>query len=284
MHMHFRFVRNRDKSSRALISPKISNSYLTWLEQERNVEDRRLQSRAHAKLHFPCIFSPPRSFPKRFSLLPAFHFAAKTCNSDSRLTDERGKREPARTRPNVISISCLRTHASDHIFPTRSVDQQRPVHRRICTRSAMHFSWQRRGRGIAPETMEACGLWIIHRWRMDAGVQLAWLVSVVSARRDSTDEQIFYKRAGNWHSLDCYFRGPAGISASAYRRGSRRAVNFSFPFRVSNLKRILLLMYIVMYWKSQFCAYICRLHFCFWWCVKKKFLSLFLPLCFLLFF
>lgn len=168
---------------------------------------------AHAKLHFS-----PRTMCQVVSweTLATFPHVSTFLRNlyDFTLVDEEetGKmrmRRTARTLPNVISISCLRTRVGLHISDTVGGPTAVGARRMHSPRDAF-FMAATVGKGR--ETMEPCGLWIIHRWRMDAGIQPAWLVSAVSARRDSADEQIFYKRAGNWHGPHSHFRGSTGIS------------------------------------------------------------------------
>lgn len=69
-------------------------------------------------------------------------------------------RRAARTRPNVISISCLRTRIGLHISDTVGGPTTAGARRMHSPRDAffMATTWGRVG-----ETMEPCGLWIIHR-------------------------------------------------------------------------------------------------------------------------
>lgn len=100
--------------------------------------------------------------------------------------------------------------AIDRIFP--EIDQCGCATLVPCTCPAMHFSrWRRGEKGRWRErwcpAVDYPLLTDGHRL-----VQPAWLVSALFAHRDSAGEQIFYKRASNWHGPDSHFRGSAGIS------------------------------------------------------------------------
>jgi len=129
----------------------------------------------------------------------------------------------------------------------------------VCTRPSRCIFHGDVGKGR--KTTEPCGLWIIHRWRMDA-VQSAWLVSAVSARRDSADEQIFYKCASNWHGPDSHFRRSVRISRRRLIVVTRamdfaaRRIFLPFCFCESeihyrNVSEIT--VYISIYGKKRFC-------------------------------
>lgn len=170
--------------------------------------------RVHAKLHFsPCpMFLSSLGYflrdLRRFS--PFSHLSVKLVWFHPRRWggDEgnaRVVRWAVRTRPNVISISCLRTRVGLHISDTVGGPTTNGARRMHSPRDAffMATTWGRVGKRWSPA---ASGLSTADGWTP------AWLVSAVSARRDSADEQIFYKRTGNWHGPDSHFRGSAGIS------------------------------------------------------------------------
>lgn len=77
---------------------------------------------------FPSLDAPP--FPRRIISLeilivsPCLSILPRKLVISAFFDKREGETRAARILPYVISISCLRTHASDHIFPTRSVDQR----------------------------------------------------------------------------------------------------------------------------------------------------------------
>jgi len=186
---------------------------------------------AHAKLYFsPCsMFPSPLGYflrdPRCFS--PFSHLSAKLVwVYPHRWGGDEGNvrvRWTVRTRTNVISISCLRTRVGLHISNTVGGPTTNGVRRMHSPRDAffMAATWGRVGKRWSPA---ASGLSTADGWTP------AWLVSAVSTRRDSADEQIFYKRTGNWHGPDSHFRGSAGISRrrlTVTRATDFTTINFS---------------------------------------------------------
>lgn len=240
-------MRNWNKSSCVLCPSKIRGARLILLSVQEHVFQRdrhytcnfAVSLRAHAKLHFspwPMFPSSPDYFLRDPTpLFPVFPSFSETCiipPSWMRRGDG-GKCEWAGPERNFNQLFAY-TRRVAYFRHGRWANHGWPASYALAPRCIFHGTDVGKGR----ETMELCGLWIIHRWRMDAGVQSAWLVSAVSARPDSADEQIFYKRAVNWHAPDSHFRGSAGISrrrlivARAADFAARRIFLPKFSFRI----------------------------------------------------